>query len=498
MQRCMHRRAGRFTRLATLALALWAAISLSACSDDPSPACTATKGTLCDGAILMTCVNGATSNRDCGKENLGCTFVNAATGSTCVADPCAVVGPLGVCSDGGVTTCSNGMVNRKECASDEACTFVDGNTGYQCVANTNTIAISGEVSYDDKPPLNNGNLGPIQKLPARGITVALIDDASKQTLATVLTSDAGVYVIRIAPTNAMVHVTAIAQSKTLRRPVTVALPNNTVHGFATPNFAGNADIQADLNVSEASGAAQAFNIFDQSVHTMDAIVSDLGNATPTPLRAVWSRGNTNGTFYTGNTIFMLGETADDDGYDDTVILHETGHYVEDNEGRSDSPGGAHDGNLADPRLAWSEGFATYWACAVQNQPIYSDSNSGGGFFDNIDTDVSRASASGGMTQQVTESMVSQILWDLGDTTSKNGADDDQRSDGNHAQVTKIQASYLASASLRNVGTQGVDVVDFLDGWFVKQGLASCSAVRDIVTGKRLFPYDYAGPGGACP
>ena len=95
-------------------------------------------------------------------------------------------------------------------------------------------------------------------------------------------------------------------------------------------------------------------------------------------------------------------------------------------------------------------------------------------------------------------MVSQILWDLGDTTSKNGADDDQLSNGDHKRVNKIQASYLASAALRNVGTQGVDVVDFLDGWFVKQGLTSCSAVRDIVTGKRLFPYDYAGPGGACP
>lgn len=485
-------------RMAPLAFMLVAAISLVACSDDPSPACTATKGTLCDGSVLMTCVDGATTTRDCSKENLGCTFVNAATGSTCVVDPCAVIGPLGVCSDGGVTTCSNGMVSQKACGNDEACTFVDGNTGYQCLANANTVAISGEISYDDKPPLNNGDLGPIQKLPARGITVALIDDASKQTLATALTSDAGVYVIRIAPTAAMVHVTAIAQSKTLRRPITVALPNNTVHGFASPSFIGNADVQADLVVSEASGAAQAFNIFDQSVHTMDAIAADLGNPTPTPLRAVWSRGNTNGTFYTGNTIFMLGEASDDDGYDDSVILHETGHFVEDTEGRSDSPGGAHNGNLADPRLAWSEGFATYWACAVQNQPIYSDSNAGGGFFDNIDTDVSRASASGGMTQQVTESMVSQILWDLGDTTSKNGADDDQLSDGDHARVSKIQASYLASASLRNVGTQGVDVVDFLDGWFLKQGLASCSAVRDIVTGKRLFPYDYAGPGGACP
>lgn len=498
MQRFAPSRVSASTRSATLALTLLTALVLGGCSDAPSPACTATNGTLCDGAVLVTCVDGATSNRDCSKENLGCTFVNAATGSTCVADPCAVVGPLGVCSDGGVTTCSNGMVSHQECASDEACTFVDGNTGYQCLAKADTIAVFGEVSYDDKPPLNNGNLGPIQKLPARGVTVALIDDASKQTLATALTSDAGVYVIRIAPTTAMVHVTAIAQSKTLRRPITVALPNNTVHGFATPSFAANVDIQANLNVSEASGAAQAFNIFDQSVHTMDTIVSDLDNVTPTPLRAVWSRGNTNGTFYTGNTIFMLGETADDDGYDDSVILHETGHFVEDSEGRSDSPGGAHDGNLVDPRLAWSEGFATYWACAVQNQPIYSDSNSGGGFFDNIDVEVSRASAGGGLTQQVTESMVSQILWDLGDTTSKNGADDDSLSDGTHARVTKIQPNYLMRTALRNVGIQGVDLVDFLDGWFIKQGLARCSSVRDIVTGKRLFPYDYAGPGGACP
>ncbi|HPH69197.1 MAG TPA: hypothetical protein PLF40_25765, partial [Kofleriaceae bacterium] len=143
-------------------------------------------------------------------------------------------------------------------------------------------------------------------------------------------------------------------------------------------------------------------------------------------------------------------------------------------------------------------FATYWACSLQNQPIYSDSNASGGFFDNIDTATTRANASNGLTQNVSENMVSQILWDLGDTTSKNGADDDMVSNANHLNVGNIQASYLLNANLRNVGTQGVDLVDFLDGWFLKQGLSSCAGVRDIVTTKRLFPYDYAGPGGACP
>lgn len=482
---------------------IFAAVCLSvalgaACSDDPNPACTATKGTLCDGTVLNTCVDGATTTRDCASENMSCSYVNAATGSTCVADPCSVIGPLGVCSDNGVTRCVAGVVTRSECADDGACTFVDGKVGYDCVVKADTIAISGDISYEDKPPLNDGKLGPIRKQPARGITVALIDDVSKATLATAMTSDAGAYVLRVAPTSAMVHVTAVAQSKTLLRPITVTLPNGTTHGFASPSFSGAAASQVDLTITDASSASEAFNIFDQSVHTMDAIVRVMGNPTPTPLKAVWSRGNGNGTFCSGTSIFLLGETADDDGYDDSVILHETGHYVENTEGKSNSPGGAHSGAPADPRLAWSEGFATYWACSVQNQPIYSDSNASGGFFDNIDTATTRANAANGLTQNVSENMVSQILWDLGDTTSKNGADDDMLSNADHLKVGNIQASYLLNASLRNVGTQGVDLVDFLDGWFLKQGLSSCAGVRDIVTTKRLFPYDYAGPGGACP
>ena len=52
--------------------------------------------------------------------------------------------------------------------------------------------------------------------------------------------------------------------------------------------------------------------------------------------------------------------------------------------------------------------------------------------------------------------------------------------------------------LRAIGTAGVDLVDFLDGWFKLAGLTSCAGVRDIVTTKRNFPYDYAGPGGPCP
>lgn len=59
------------------------------------------------------------------------------------------------------------------------------------------------------------------------------------------------------------------------------------------------------------------------------------------------------------------KSADTDHFDDSVILHEYAHFLEDTYGNSASPGGSHTGNFViDPRLAWSEGFANYFQGAV--------------------------------------------------------------------------------------------------------------------------------------
>lgn len=58
-------------------------------------------------------------------------------------------------------------------------------------------------------------------------------------------------------------------------------------------------------------------------------------------------------------------TADTDHFDDSVILHEYGHFLEDVYGNSQSPGGSHTGDFViDPRLAWSEGWANFFQGAV--------------------------------------------------------------------------------------------------------------------------------------
>lgn len=60
------------------------------------------------------------------------------------------------------------------------------------------------------------------------------------------------------------------------------------------------------------------------------------------------------------------DSSDTDHFDDSVILHEYGHFLEDRHSRSDSPGGSHNGDfIIDARLAWSEGWANFLQSAVR-------------------------------------------------------------------------------------------------------------------------------------
>lgn len=62
--------------------------------------------------------------------------------------------------------------------------------------------------------------------------------------------------------------------------------------------------------------------------------------------------------------------SDTDHFDDAVIIHEIGHYIEDACGTMDSPGGSHSGRYRiDPRLAWSEGWGNYLAAHIFRNKI---------------------------------------------------------------------------------------------------------------------------------
>jgi hypothetical protein len=114
------------------------------------------------------------------------------------------------------------------------------------------------------------------------------------------------------------------------------------------------------------------------------------------IKVFWAPGVDPGTSYLGlgypisaylrtndtNTkgLYILGgkngdsDCTDTDHFDNSIVLHEYGHFLEEYFAQSDSPGGSHNGNgIIDPRLAWSEGWANFFQAAVLGNPVYQDS-----------------------------------------------------------------------------------------------------------------------------
>ncbi len=79
------------------------------------------------------------------------------------------------------------------------------------------------------------------------------------------------------------------------------------------------------------------------------------------------------------TLYILGgsfgdvSAADTDHFDNSVILHEYGHFLEDTYGIFEAKGGPHNGQFEiEPRLAWSEGWANFFQAFVLNSNYYID------------------------------------------------------------------------------------------------------------------------------
>jgi hypothetical protein len=80
-----------------------------------------------------------------------------------------------------------------------------------------------------------------------------------------------------------------------------------------------------------------------------------------------------------NRLFIMGgisgdvDASDTDHWDNAVILHEYGHFLEDAYAETDSPGGPHNGtSQIDPRLAWSEGWGNFIQGAIRGIACYTD------------------------------------------------------------------------------------------------------------------------------
>lgn len=197
-----------------------------------------------------------------------------------------------------------------------------------------------------------------------------------------------------------------------------------VYAVESEPFIGKT-VALTITATRSSGLAGAFNIFQQTMRGFKFVQEKAEPNSQFPeLDIHWEkdqdgRGCTcfiKGVF--SNLINIRG-LSDPEEFDDSVVLHELGHYMHDAFGDSDSPGGPHNiscsvNQVIDPRLAWSEGWASGFAQMVLKDSRYIDTNIGGGFL--LDLEYPCTVQQGPYSEYV----ISSMYWDLYDG-NKNGA-----------------------------------------------------------------------------
>lgn len=447
-------------------------------------------GTCTSDSEVARCVDGAVETETC-EAGGACLVLDGAAACHGLAE-CATVGPLGRC-DGDVLWRCDGAPSVTDCAGlGQVCTHVGDTVGYGCVdpASAGAHRVAGTISWEDRE-LTPGVLGPPTAVPARGTMVAVVDDATDELLVTGSASDDGSYVLHYDSTGS-VRVVAYSRSRNTARPARVRNTAGSLHAVGSESFAAGAEPTVDVLVTAASGAGGAWNALASAVRAMDWL-RDHGVTTISPVIMYWQQSTGGGSYYQGdgNELHLDGG----DGYDDVVALHELGHYFQDEYSASDNPGGPHDGSPADPRLAWGEGGATWFAIAVRGIPYYIDHSTGGGWSVELEDRVHAASPTGAMSQNISEWMVAELMWDV--TDGPLDSDGDAFTAGAPIDAMNVLLGYLVAPTASDRGRAGVDLVDWLDGWFVHHGLGACAPLDDVAD-HHGFPYDFNGPGGACP
>jgi hypothetical protein len=178
-------------------------------------------------------------------------------------------------------------------------------------------------------------------------------------------------------------------------------PYALMTGFSTSTSAPQVDLGVLIASAKGDILGGAFNIYNNILRANEALRSYLcGNVdtlctafTVAPKATVYWKAGVNPysyfdgpsdsgiSFYipTTNMLFILGgidgdvNDSDTDHFDDAVISHEYGHFIEDHYAVTDSPGGSHNGNrVLDARLVWSEGWADFFSSLVRADKIYRD------------------------------------------------------------------------------------------------------------------------------
>jgi len=377
--------------------------------------------------------------------------------------------------------------------------------------------VTGQITAD-APTIDSASGGLIystlRNFNARGVVVQLLDsDNANAVLATTVTDANGLYVFNGVPSGRNVVVQVSAQVSVTRGAATTSGPqynfmlrDNTAAGSVKPLYTlsspavqtvagGNVvSLNAALGFDgsgNVTGARQSapFSILDVVYNAATMIAATNPNVTLPDLNIYWSpnnapqRGDTMqgqiGTSHFSSNgdypgVYILGKAnVDTDEFDQGVVGHEFGHYLQYAASYSDNPGGSHSSkDFKDASLAYGEGFGTAIGGLLAKSKYYSDSsgpNQSSGF--STDISVPLALGAGKTVGFYAENAVAYILYTLGTQYGFNNF-------------------WNATTALAN-GHPSATIFSFLSG-FVSQNPGLAGAVQTLAASQNIRTLEAQG------
>ncbi len=349
-------------------------------------------------------------------------------------------------------------------------------------AGANWVA-TGTFRYQDREFDEEGYTGALPALPIRFAKIEIRDmntNGGQQLLATGATDLGGNFSINVVDASTKTR-SIIARVISDSSPIAglyliVTNVNGTASPYAVSSAAinhSNPNLNLNLGLTTAMMGAggEVFNLYDVAYNSLDYL-RYLNGAYPGPSLPLSVRWET----FSGNTVTQYlpgGEirVGDPAAYSDTVVAHESGHYAREVYSGTDSPGGTHrlSNCNQDLRLAWEEGWATYFGQAVRrhfilpNPHLYVKMTAAPGagnldFFFDVETEV--PFSCDGAASEVT---VYAALWDVIDSATtpdgSPGVDEPWDFMGSpETMVWNVMKNYIRTATNRTLE-------DFWDGWF---------------------------------
>ncbi|MBN1947330.1 MAG: hypothetical protein JW797_16795 [Bradymonadales bacterium] len=361
-----------------------------------------------------------------------------------------------------------------------------------------TVVVTGTVTYQDHPYGPDGFAEETVQLPLPFARLNLVRMPDNVILGITDTDEQGHFAFDPAPlTENLVQLRVLSEVSRPRYSLSVVnRSRGRVYQFIEEGYllASAEDSPVEMEIAiQGDQVAPAFNILDVASGGLDFLVSimpDSGTDLP-QLTVLWEDGKPSpcGTCYYLDFIDLQGSTEDPDGYDDDIILHELGHFVQEHLSIQDTPGGEHDGSPTNPLLAYSEGFATFFSCWVRQSPTYQDYLTSGWKFREHETlpEEYLGTSNGAINGLVSEILVTTVMWDLFDEYS--AAEPFDLLSGNGLLAGTLFQALLATDRL-DLGVAGADLADFIEA--ARCLLEEDQPLRQIVE-EVEYPFDFSQP-----